>query len=289
MFQTESEKKAPEVLKQEWKNLGSEVPKIHVVLGSGFGEALSPNGFPGWKTLGDIAFTQIPGLHASKVPDHKGCYRLLQHKSGISVSFQMGRLHGYEGYAPRIAIRPVMVPRLAGVKQFLLTNAAGGLVQDFGPGDAMVIRDQVNLTGQNPLTGSNPVGADGKELGPRFVDMTDLYDQKWQGTLTTKLKEQGLTVHSGVYLGLLGPNFETPAEVRLFAKWGLHAVGMSTVWEAIALRHSGAELAGLSLISNPGAGLTEEKLDHLKIVETCRASAGRIVKAVVAAIEAELL
>lgn len=252
-------------------------PSLHVVLGSGFGAALES--FP-WEKVGDLSFTELPEFPASTVPDHAGSYRFYR-KGDKVVCFQMGRLHGYEGHEANVVTRTVMLPRLAGVQNFLLTNASGGLGAGFKPGDVMVIRDHVNLTGQNPLTGTNPVGLDGKELGPRFPDMCNLYEPEWRRRFKVLLKDQGLGVQEGVYLGIAGPSFETPAEVQLFASWGLHAVGMSTVWEAIALKHSGARVAGLSLISNLGAGLAEGvTLDHMQILETCRASASRIVEGI---------
>ncbi|RZA09393.1 MAG: purine-nucleoside phosphorylase [Proteobacteria bacterium] len=253
------------------------IPKLHVVLGSGFGSALET--FP-WEKVADLSFAKIPDFPPSTVQDHAGCYRFYR-KGDEVICFQMGRLHGYEGHAASVVTRTVMLPRKAGVKNFLLTNASGGLGQGYHPGDVMVIRDQVNLTGQNPLTGPNPTGADGKELGPRFPDMANLYDSEWRARLKTLMAAQGLGVQEGTYLGIAGPSFETHAEVRLFASWGMHAVGMSTVWEAIALKHSGAKLAGLSLISNLGAGLAEGvTLDHNVILETCRASASRIVEGI---------
>lgn len=259
-------------------------PHCHVVLGSGYGAAL--DAFP-WEHVADLSFSEIPGFPVSTVQDHAGRYRFFR-KGKHSVSFQMGRLHGYEGHAPSVVAKTVMVPRLAGVKNFVLTNAAGGLSMAMRPGDVMVIRDQVNMTCLNPLLGPNPVGLDGVALGPRFPDMSRLYDREWRARLLRALGSAGLGTHEGVYMGILGPSFETPAEVQLFASWGMHAVGMSTVWEAIALGHSGARLAGLSLISNLGSGLSDAVLAHEAILETCRASAAKIVNALRAVVEAEL-
>lgn len=251
------------------------VPHFHIVLGSGFGSAL--DGLP-WKLEAELSFSEIPGFPKSTVPDHAGKYRFYSHQGKI-VCFQMGRIHGYEGHSPRIVASTVMAGRLAGVKNFLLTNASGGLLASHRPGDIMLIRDQVNLTGQNPLVGENP-SFQKKELGPRFPDMNSLYDANWRRLLKQQAEKAGLRVSEGVYLGVLGPSFETPAEVQLFATWGMGAVGMSTVWEAIALKHSGARLAGISLISNLAAGMADETLDHLKILETCRSSATKILRAV---------
>ncbi len=260
------------------------VPSHHVVLGSGYGAALA--GFP-WEHAGDLSFRDLPGFPASTVQDHAGSYRFFR-KGKHCISFQMGRIHGYEGHPASQVVQPVMVPRLAGVKNFILTNAAGGLSAAHKPGDVMLIRDHVNLTGMNPLIGKNPVGVDGKELGPRFPDMANMYDREFRNRLRKTLLSQPIGLHEGVYLGLLGPSFETPAEIQLFSAWGLQAVGMSTVWEAIALAHSGARVAGLSLISNLGAGLGEGTLDHNTILETCRVSAAAIVKGITLAMEEEL-
>lgn len=263
------------------KRFGLAVPRWHVVLGSGFGLAL--DGFP-WELAGEISFAEFPDLHRSSVVDHSGTYRFYRRGNDV-LSFQLGRLHGYEGHTPAEVVRTVMIPRLAGVGEFLLTNASGGLDKSFAPGNVMVIRDHVNLTGKNPLVGPNPRAADGTELGPRFPDLGNLYDPAWSAALAAECLAVGLEVKEGTYLGLLGPSFETPAEVRLFASWGLHAVGMSTVWEAIALRHSGAKVAGLSLISNLAAGLSNQTLDHHAILATSRASASRVLAGIARAAE----
>lgn len=261
------------------------VPSYHIVLGSGYGNALDSFG---WERVGpDLSFRDMPGFPSSTVQDHAGSYRFYR-KGDFSLSFQMGRIHGYEGHAASLVVQPVMVPRLAGVKKFVLTNAAGGLSAAHKPGDVMLIRDQVNFTGLNPLVGKNPVGVDGKELGPRFPDMAKLYDRDLRVKMRKHLAAQSLEVHEGIYLGLLGPSFETPAEIQLFSAWGMQAVGMSTVWEAIALGHSGAQVGGLSLISNLGSGLSAETLDHNTILETCRVSAAAIVRGLTATFEEEL-
>lgn len=280
--------------REKLRNLGIEqIPDFHVVLGSGFGTALDqlsedrPNA---WITRGEISFAEIPTLSASTTPDHAGKYRVLKNeKTGKSVVVQMGRLHGYEGHAAKQVVQTVMIPRALGVEKFVLTNAAGSLTADYRPGEAMVIRDQVNFTGQNPLYGPNPTSPAGVPFGPRFPDMSAIYDRTWRETLTAELTAAGTKTHEGVYIGVLGPSFETPAEVALFGRWNLHAVGMSTVWEAIALKHSGAKIAGLSLISNLGCGLGDgEVLDHLKILETCRISAVNIVHGLFNWIDREL-
>jgi purine-nucleoside phosphorylase len=250
-------------------------PEMHIVLGSGFGSALDAIS---WKMEAELSFREIEGFPSSTVPDHAGKFRFYSNGKKI-YCFQMGRIHGYEGHSAKTVASTVMAGRLAGVQNFLLTNASGGLSAAHHPGDIMLIRDQVNLTGQNPLMGENP-SFQNKELGPRFPDMSALYDPSWRVKLNKHCSNQGLRVHEGVYLGVLGPSFETPAEVQLFSSWGIGAVGMSTVWEAIALKHSGAKVAGISLISNLAAGMGEGNLDHLKILETCRSSASKIIRSI---------
>lgn len=251
---------------REVASLGAKVPSLHVVLGSGLGSELTERERAGFKKAGSFSFNKLPGFEPTTVDGHSGAFHFYTHRSGQSVCFQTGRYHGYEGHSPKAAVRPVLMAAFAGTKNFLLTNAAGSLTTDFQPGSAMIIRDHVNLTGKNPLEGPNPVGPGGVPYGPRFPDLTDAYDRELSGVLKTALERDGVLVHEGTYLGLLGPSFETPAEVRLFANWGLQAVGMSTVWETIALRHAGARVAGLSLMSNIGCGLTDEKLDHNRMM-----------------------
>lgn len=269
------------------KNAGLPLPSHHVVLGSGFGAALAAMEKQGWQELLRIPFPRIPGLLAATVPDHAGQYILLKHaSSGRLIQVQAGRIHGYEGHQPQKVVLPVIIPRLAGIKNFILTNAAGGLDLQMSSGDAMLISDQVNLTGHNPLLGENPRDHLGQELGPRFPDMGHLFEARWREGLGNELRARGVKTHEGIYLGLMGPSFETFAEVKLYASWGMKAVGMSTVWEAIALRHSGARIAGVSLISNLGAGLSPHPLRHEEIVETCRQSAAAILEGVLGAIVA---
>jgi len=287
-------KESIQEFKRQFKIAGVE-PTWHIVLGSGFGAAMdsiagtAQKASDAWVCRGEFSFEQIPGMVPSTVVDHAGKYRIYANEArGKAVLVQLGRLHGYEGHPAAAAISPVMLGRLSGISKFVLTNAAGGLDPKHHVGDVMVIQDHVNMTGQNPLTGPNPTFPDGTPLGPRFPDMSALYDPEWRAALKDCLKQTAGRVHEGVYLGLLGPSFETHAEVALFSRWGVSAVGMSTVWEAIALRHSGAKLVGLSLISNAAAGMGDgAPLQHEKIIETCRISAQRILQGVLKWIEKE--
>lgn len=275
-------KAAVEFFKSQYKRLKIESPAFHVVLGSALGGAIDSVTSSKWKKMLEFPFGDVPGLPGAKVAGHKGSFSVFTNtESGKSVLFQGGRVHGYEGHPPRLSVLPVMASRLAGTNNFLLTNASGSLNPKFEPGTAMVIRDHVNMTGQNPLNGENPRGLDGKELGPRFPDMSSVYDKEFSKTLVKCLDEEKIKVNEGVYLGLMGPTYETPAEVRLFNKWGLDAVGMSTVWEAISLHHSKARVGGVALMTNYACGLTgDEVLDHEDLLKTTQASAEKVIRGV---------
>lgn len=240
------------------------VPTIHFVLGSGIAGAYSEYKIKsGWKEIGQISFEEIPGFHAPTAPGHKGVYKYYTYQDKFAASFQTGRLHGYEGISAKEAVHPVIVPFECGTRNFVLTNAAGSLQLNFKGGSTMLIEDHVNFTGQNPLTGPNPKNAEGKEVGPRFPDMSSVYNRQMNEALGTALKKNHMSVNQGIYIGLSGPSFETPAEVKLFSKWGMGAAGMSTVWEAIALKHRGAEIGAFSFLSNMGAGLGEKEGEAL--------------------------
>jgi purine-nucleoside phosphorylase len=268
-------------LSAKLKDMQIKPPAMQVVLGSSFSDVFSHNSFSdNWVEKAQLSFAEV-GLNTSTAPGHRGLYHYLENKhTGVSLVCQVGRLHGYEGNTPQNVVAPLLVHRLLGTKKFILTNAAGALKPEFEVGSVMLIKDHVNLTGQNPLVGVNPVGAGGEPLGPRFPDMSQAYDQE----LSQKLREQfltsGLKVNEGTYLGLLGPSFETPAEIKLFSQWGLHAVGMSTVWETIALRHTGARVAGISLISNLGCGLSDQPLDHFAILKLCKEPSEKMLQSI---------
>ncbi len=278
-------------LRDKFRELGISAPRIHFVLGSALASAFEEIEVErsGFRRVGELFFSEIPGLQGATAPGHSGIFKYLRHEhSGQGITFQVGRLHGYEGLTARQVAQPVMVSRLAGARQFILTNAAGSLDPSFEVGSVMVLRDHVNLTGQNPLVGPNLTDEKGCALGPRFPDMSQVYGVPLSKALSTSMKDCGLKVNEGTYLGLLGPSFETPAEIALFSKWGLHAVGMSTVWEAIALQHSGAEIAGLSLISNQGCGLGGRiPLSHDEILVQSQRSAQKIIQGLFTLAESE--
>ncbi len=280
-------------LSQKLKSTTQAIPAFHVVLGSGFKDSIVDGGLPdSFRVCGELDFKEVPGLHSSTAPGHTGKYVFVEHqKSGRAGILQVGRLHGYEGLDPREVVQTVMISRELGVKDYFLTNAAGGMDPAHRVGDVMVIADQINLTGRNPLYGANPSKPDGTEWGPRFQDLTLLFDARIRESLRGMLEGQALRVHEGVYMGVQGPAFETPAEIRFFQRVGCHAVGMSTVWETVALKHSGARVCGISLISNLAAGMAlgadgkPEELDHFAILDACKASSRAILRAILLTVE----
>jgi purine-nucleoside phosphorylase len=231
------------------------VPEIGIVLGSGLGGLADE--------LEDaiaIPFAELPGWPAATAPGHVGRL-LLGRLAGRDVVLLQGRFHLYEGNAPGLVIQPVLLFHRIGARTLVLTNAAGGLDPSFGPGTLMVINDHINMTGLNPLVGPN---ADG--IGQRFPDLTDAWSPRLRAQLHAAGAAEGVELAEGVYVGLTGPNYETPAEVRLFASMGGHAVGMSTVMECIAARWAGLEVCGISLVTNAGAGYSGEPLTHEEVL-----------------------
>ena len=252
-------------LKSEYTKNNISIPQFHFVLGSGISPALdllrkkiSAN----WEEVFSISFESVPHLKTPTAETHQGLFRYFVHKeTKQSLCFQCGRLHGYEGLTPQEVIRPVGESFLAGTRNFILTNIGGGLKKEFPIGTVIAMKDHINFTGSNPLVGPNPTDPNGKPLGPRFPDMTELYNKEMRLKITKELCSQELRVEEGIYVGVLGPHLETPAEVNLFSEWGGSVVGMSTVWEAIALKHRGATVNGFSMISNLGSGLQEEGVE----------------------------
>jgi purine-nucleoside phosphorylase len=245
------------------------VPEVGIVLGSGLGGLADE--------LDDavaIPFADLPGWPAATAPGHVGRL-LLGRLGGRPVVMLQGRFHLYEGNAPGLVVQPVLLFGRLGAKVVVLTNASGGLDPSFGPGTLMVIRDHLNLTGQNPLLGPN---ADA--IGERFPDMTDAWTARLRGRLHAAGAAEGVQLVEGVYLGLTGPNYETPAEVRMYAGLGGHAVGMSTVMECIAARWAGLEVCGVSLVTNAGAGYTGEALAHEEVLAAGAEAGPRLARVI---------
>jgi purine-nucleoside phosphorylase len=231
------------------------VPEVAIVLGSGLGDLADDLDDPV-----AIPFADLPGWPAATAPGHLGRL-LLGRLAGRAVVMLQGRFHLYEGNDPGLVIQPVLLFHALGARMVVLTNAAGGLDPSFGPGTPMIIRDHINLTGRSPLLGPN---ADA--LGPRFPDMTDAWSPRLRGRLHAAAVAEGVDVREGVYIGLTGPTYETPAEVRMLAAFGGDAVGMSTVLECIAARWVDLEVCGVSLVTNAGAGYSGSPLTHEEVL-----------------------
>jgi purine-nucleoside phosphorylase len=251
------------------KNLGTSFD-LAVVLGSGLGTLT--------ETLDEarsLPYTQIGSLGATRVAGHGG--RLWSGRlSGWNLLVFEGRFHLYEGLSAGEVVRPVDLAAELGCRRILLTNAAGGIANDFCPGDFMFIADHINLTGDNPLRGLT---------ANRFVDLSQLYRNDLYEPLTQAIADPGLRLRSGVLAGLLGPSYETPAEISMLERLGAHAVSMSTVAEAIKARYHGLEIVGLSLISNKAAGRSCASLNHAEVLAEGRKSAVRFCALVRALIQ----
>jgi purine-nucleoside phosphorylase len=233
------------------------IPELAIVLGSGLGTLAD---CPEAKSGTTIHFKHLPGFPDQSVLGHSGklIFCELEKKK---VVLQSGRFHYYEGHPMPLVTAPMRLYGLLGVKAVLLTNAAGALNPDSQAGSLMVIKDQINLQGTNPLIGPN-IGQ-----GPRFPDMTTLYDLQLRQQLLRAGSSCGLDLAEGVYVAVTGPSFETPAEVRAFRLLGGDAVGMSTAPEAIVARHEGMLVAGISCISNMGAGISDKALTHQEVLD----------------------
>ena len=246
-----------------------QVPEVGIVLGSGLGGLADE-----LEDAVAIPFADLPGWPAATAPGHAGRL-LLGRLGGRPVVILQGRFHLYEGNHPGLVIQPVLLFRRLGAGIVVLTNAAGGLDPSFDSGTLMVMRDHINLTGMNPLIGRN---AD--ELGERFTDLTEAWSPRLREALHAAAAAEDVTLAEGVYVGLTGPNYETPAEVRMLAALGGHAVGMSTVLECIAARWVGLEVCGISLVTNAGAGYTGEPLTHEEVLESGLVAGPRLAKVI---------
>lgn len=232
-------------------------PKAALVLGSGLGD------------YGDsiqmeavLDYHEIEGFPVSTVPGHKGRF-LFGYVGELPVVIMQGRVHYYEGYAMEDVVLPIRLMKMLGAEILFLTNAAGGLNYDFEPGDFMMITDQIANFVPSPLIGEN-IG----ELGPRFCDMSEIYDRDLQQIIREAAEELRIPLREGVYVQLTGPNFETPHEVKMCRILGGDAVGMSTACEAIAANHMGMKICGISCISNLGCGMQDRPLSHAEVQET---------------------
>jgi purine-nucleoside phosphorylase len=234
-------------------------PDVAIVLGSGLGDFTAALG-----EATTFEYGEIPNWPASKVVGHAGKL-VVGTLAGKRVAALSGRVHFYEGHDLRTVTFAVRTLGLLGVRTLILTNAAGGINLSFSPGTLMLMDDHINLMGGNPLVGPNE-----DRFGPRFPDMTEVYSKRLRALATEAARAQGIEVAHGVYVGLQGPSYETPAEIRFLRTIGADAVGMSTVPEAIAARHMGIEVLGISCISNPAAGVLPQPLVHDEVMEVAR-------------------
>jgi len=236
-------------------------PAVGVILGSGLGAFADLLQQP---TV--IPYGEIPGFPQVRVAGHAGRLvvgQLVTEAGGLVVAAMQGRVHAYEGWPAAEVAFPARVLCGLGVKALLVTNAAGGIDPSYAPGDLVRITDHLNLSGLNPLIGQNE-----DRLGPRFPDLSDAYDPRLGALLDEAARAAGVALRRGVYAGMLGPSYETPAEIRMLRTLGADLVGMSTVHEVIAARHQGVPVAGLSVVTNPAAGLSAARLTHEEVQAT---------------------
>jgi purine-nucleoside phosphorylase len=247
-------------------------PRIGVVLGSGLGafaDALA-------HTL-RLSYNEIPGFPVATAVGHAGELVIgtlgANGRGTVDVAVMSGRFHLYEGYTAQQVTSGIRLFHELGVERVVLTNAAGGINADFAKGALVLISDHINLQGSNPLVGRND-----EDLGPRFPDMTEAYAPELRQVSRDTAEEIGITLHEGVYAAVLGPSYETPAEIHFLKGIGADLVGMSTVAETIAANHMGMEVLGISCVTNLAAGLSDEKLTHDEVLETAARISGTFLK-----------
>ena len=232
------------------------IPEIAIILGSGLGALADEIDVKAVLDYGDI-----DGFPQSTVPGHKGRF-VFGYMDGVTVVIMQGRVHYYEGYSMQDVVLPTRLMKLMGAKVLFVTNASGGVNPSFSAGDFMLITDQIANFVPSPLIGSNF-----EELGTRFPDMSEIYDKDLREIVINTAKELDIKLQQGVYIQLTGPNFESPAEVRMCRTLGADAVGMSTACETIAANHAGMKICGISCVANLGCGLTENPLTHKEVME----------------------
>jgi purine-nucleoside phosphorylase len=243
-----------------------EIPRIAVVLGSGLGDFAGSLG-----SAVSMPYGELPHWPASAVVGHEGRL-VVGDVRGRTIAALAGRCHAYEGHDLSTVTFGVRALGLLGVKTLILTNAAGGVNTGFSQGALMVIDDHINLIGDNPLAGPND-----DRFGARFPDMSQVYSPRLRAVADRAGAAIGMTLPHGIYVALLGPSYETPAEIRYLRTIGADAVGMSTVPEAIAARHMGMDVLGISCITNMAAGVLPTPLDHAEVMETARRIRGRFI------------
>ena len=233
------------------------IPEIAIVLGSGL-----CNYAEKMEIVTEISYTEIEGFPVSTVAGHDGKF-LFGYIGEKAVVMMKGRVHYYEGYEMEDVVLPIRLMKMLGAETLILTNAAGGIDSSYIPGDLMLIEDQITSFVPSPLRGQNL-----ESLGTRFPDMSRIYDSELKAIAEKIAQKQHLDLKQGVYLQTQGPNYESPAEIKMYAACGAHAVGMSTACEAVAARHMGMRILGISCISNMAAGILDQPLNHLEVQET---------------------
>jgi len=241
-------------------------PRIGLVLGSGLGAFADE-----LANAVRVPYAEIPFFPRSTAIGHAGAM-VFGLAGNVPVATMQGRVHLYEGYSAQEVALPMRVLGRMGVKTAILTNAAGGINLEYGQGALVAIRDHINLQGQNPLTGAND-----DRLGPRFPDMSEAYSKAYRKQALAEMERLGIPPREGVYAGLLGPSYETPAEIRYLRAIGADLVGMSTVAETIAARHMGMEVLAISCVTNMAAGVLDQPLDHQEVLATGERVKGQFI------------
>ena len=256
------------------QQLAPRTPTTLIILGSGLGSLGEKLNNPIF-----IDYKDIPGFPQSTVKGH-GSRLICGRLGNREVLCMQGRFHLYEGHAPQIINQLFQIYRLLGIKELIVTNAAGSLNPDMPPGSLMLISDHINFSGQNPL-----IGPDDESFGPRFPDMSNAYDKDTRQLIQNIAQKQNITLHQGTYLMVLGPNFETPAEIRAFRILGADAVGMSTVPEVISAIHAGIKVLGISVITNFGTGMQQGTQSHEETLAQGQNASAKLINLITAYLE----
>ncbi len=240
-------------------------PKVGLILGSGLGGIVDRI-----EVVAKIPYSDCPGFFVSTVPGHKGEF-VFGHLNGLPVVAMNGRVHLYEGASAAQVLAPVRLMRLLGASSLVVTGATGSLRKDLGPGSIVLLKDQINLSGINVLVGPNDA-----EYGPRFVGMENAYDPHLRTVARHVAEKLNIEINEGIYLGLMGPSYETKMEVRLYATLGGDVVGMSVVNDVIAAVHCGLKVLGFALVTNLGAGLSETLVNHQEVIDVANIAGKRL-------------
>ncbi|MCI1944197.1 purine-nucleoside phosphorylase [Clostridium luticellarii] len=241
-------------------------PKIGIILGSGLGKIADEI-----EDAKVYKYSEIPYFPVSTVQGHKNCL-VIGKLQGKTVVAMQGRFHYYEGFSMKEVVFPIMVMKMMGVEILIVTNASGGINKKYSSGDLMLIKDHINLSGQNPLIGQNS-----DKFGPRFPDMSEAYDRELREIAKKTALKLGIFLQEGVYAYMTGPSYETPAEINMLGILGGDAVGMSTVPEVIAANYSGIKVLGLSCITNMAAGILDHRLSHEEVIKASAAVSEKFI------------